>query len=410
MRNRWAGIVAWAMLLTAAAGSADDSSRAEHPRPDARREEWLNLNGDWQFAFDPEDRGLRENWQTEPGRFDRRIVVPFGWQSRLSGLADTSGQRVGWYCRTFRVPPTWVGKRVWLHFDAVDCEARVWVNGQSVGGHEGGYTPFQFDITHLAGPGSDATVVLRDGCNRSGTAVGQAGRRLVHPDQRHLADGLARSPTGHLCRELSIDAGAAPRAVGRRRSVSRPGSRRPGGVRDRLARSDGTRRDGSGDDFARRGPGGCRGADRCGQTLDPDDPHLVDLEIRLKDADGVVDLVHTYVGLRTVGRGKHADLGHESVLLNGEPIYLRGVLDQSFNPEGIYTAPSDEFLRRDLEIARQAGFNLLRIHVKSEEPRKLYWADRMGLLVVQDMPCTFQQSRVRVRPGNRPCRRRSCAT
>ena len=124
----------------------------------------------------------------------------------------------------------------------------------------------------------------------------------------------------------------------------------------------------------------------------PDSPHLYDLEIRLHGSGGATDTVATYFGLRTIERGKFGDLPHEVVLLNGEPIYLRGALDQSFNPEGIYTAPSDQFMRRDLEIARQAGFNFLRIHVKSEEPRRLYWADRLGMLIMQDMPCTWVQS------------------
>ncbi len=127
----------------------------------------------------------------------------------------------------------------------------------------------------------------------------------------------------------------------------------------------------------------------------PESPHLYDVTLELKDADGkVVDEVTTYFGLRTIARGKLPGEDFERILLNGKPIYLRTALDQSFNPEGIYTAPSDEFLKHDIELAKDFGLNGLRIHIKSEEPRRLYWADRLGLLILQDMPNTWQQNPV----------------
>lgn len=124
----------------------------------------------------------------------------------------------------------------------------------------------------------------------------------------------------------------------------------------------------------------------------PDDPMLHDLVLELEAPGGSTDRVHTYFGLRTVERGRWGDLPHELVLLNGEPIFLRGALDQSFNPGGVYTAPGDDFLRRDLELAKAAGFNCLRVHIKPDEPRRLYWADRLGVLLLQDMPNCWAQS------------------
>ena len=136
-------------------GRAEDVPRPEHPRPQARRDAWLNLNGPWQFRFDTEDRGLAEKWWTPAAEFDRTITVPFCWESRLSGIADLGGRKIGWYRRTAVVPENWRGKQVWLRFEAVDWEARVWVNGKEVARHEGGYSPFALDITKLAEPGSD---------------------------------------------------------------------------------------------------------------------------------------------------------------------------------------------------------------------------------------------------------------
>jgi beta-galactosidase/beta-glucuronidase len=132
----------------------------EHPRPDFVRERWLTLNGAWEFRFDPLDEGMDQEWWKPGTAFDQRINVPFGWESELSGFHSTSGQQIAWYRRELEVPPDWDGQHAWLRFEAVDWEARVWVNGAEVGGHEGGYTPFAFDLTGQAAPGSKAVIVV----------------------------------------------------------------------------------------------------------------------------------------------------------------------------------------------------------------------------------------------------------
>ncbi len=393
-------LVAPLSLLFPVAGRADDVPRPEHPRPDFRRDDWKNLNGEWSFRFDPDDRGVKDEWfkpgngTAKPVEFDRKITVPFCWESELSGVHDTSGQKIGWYRRTIRVPNDagWKSKHVWLCFGAVDWRADVWVNGKRVGRHEGGYTPFEFDITEHAAPGSDATIVVRafdpaDPSLPNGKQVGwytttsgiwqtvwlearpwhQFSSLHVVP----IAKGegwtvkiAGRIRAGYPCRVVINAPDAGIREFGFELNPERKTYRTF--VRE----------------FDIELP----------KLWTPEAPHLYDLRLQLIGPNGQTDELHTYFGLRTIARGRFGNLPHEVVLLNVKPIYLRGALDQSFNPKGIYTAPSDEFLRNDIELAKSLGLNFLRIHIKSEEPRRLYWADRLGMLIMQDMPNTWQQN------------------
>jgi len=385
-----AGLAFW---MTPGSTLAEAIPRSEHPRPDFRRETWVNLNGRWQFRFDPEDRGLTADWATAGEDFDGRIVVPFCWQSRLSGIEDTSGQKIGWYRRTVSVPKEWKGRHVWLCFGAVDWEARVWVNGKEVGRHEGGYTPFEFDITELAAPGREITIVVRafDATDpelplgkqvpswyTATSGIWQTVWLEARPDQYVAGFRLTPRLNGQTWTvEVELDAAgsdgpaelelSAPEDAFPKRRASLELKQGHGRIRTVLGMPS-------------------------PKPWSPEQPHLFDLDIRLVGTDKASDTVHTYFGLRTIERGRYGELPYEVILLNGKPIYLRGALDQSFNPEGIYTAPSDEFMRRDMEIARSAGLNFLRVHIKSEEPRRLYWADRLGVLIMEDMPSTYKQT------------------
>ncbi len=390
-------IAAWLVLVGVVAGEvAQRAPRPEHPRPDFRRESWVNLNGNWQFRFDPDDRGIDEEWFAAGKDFDRRITVPFCWESPQSGIADTSGQRIGWYRRRVTVPPVPQGQRIRLCFGAVDWEARVWVNGRELGVHQGGYTPFAFDLTGHVCPGDTADIVVRA---FDATDV-ELPTGKQHPSWYTPVSGIWQTvylewhPACHIEGFRLI-----PRRDGERWWLE--------GVLDAVG-PDGT----ATVEFQASDPTvGMRtvpleireGRGRVEVKLPvqsprlwtPDDPHLYDLEIALSSpgsGPSEKDTVHTYFGLRTIERGRWGNLKHEVVLLNGQPIYLRGALDQSYNPRGLYTAPTDQFLRRDFEIAKRAGFNFLRIHIKSEEPRRLYWADRLGVLLMEDMPCTWKQS------------------
>lgn len=386
------------------AAPADAIPRPEHPDPTAVRPHWLNLNGTWQFRFDTGDEGLKAEWFT-PGAegFDRTITVPFAWESSLSGLkAETESfqggtPRIGWYRRTLRVPDTFpAGDRVVLRFGAVDWRADVWVNGTKVAEHEGGYTPFEADITDAIQRGADNTLVVRafdatDPSLPTGKQVGwyttvsgiwQTVWLESRPKARIESFGYAT---------LQVE----PVAVVKVNLLVRPAEK--GDYTLTLA----------GDDPAlgARTVSFSTDRDNAEPTVhtflfpvkdaklwSPESPHLYDVNLELKSPSGAVDSIRTYFGLRTVSRGKVGDEPFERVLLNGKPIYLRGALDQSYNPQGLYTAPSDEFLKADIELARSMGTNFLRIHIKPEEPRRLYWADRLGMLIMEDMPNTWRQN------------------
>lgn len=367
--------------------------RAEHPRPDFERAEWVNLNGEWEFRFDPLDVGLAQNWQRPGVVFDRKIVVPFCWESKLSGIADTSGNQIGWYRRKISAPRAWNGRRVWLRFEAVDWEAQVWLDGKFIGKHEGGYTPFAFDVTEHLAPGGSATLVVR----------------AFDPTDRHLPTGKQVAAwytfTSGIWQTVWLEARPATYLDDLRLVPVNDGGawslkvearlRGPDGkARLRLSSPDATVKSAEGEVELRQGEATFSASLPVGQPKlwSPESPHLYDLEIEVEGAGGPADRVKTYFGLRTVGRGFAPGLKHESILLNGKPVYLRGALDQSFSPEGIHTAPSDEFLRRDMEIAKRLGLNALRIHIKIDEPRRLYWADKLGVLIMQDMPSTWEHS------------------
>jgi hypothetical protein len=385
-----------ALLLVSCSGpeTVPEIPRPEHPRPQFLRSDWLTLNGPWEFRFDDLDEGLAgEWWQPGAGGFDRRIVVPFCWESELSGIHDPSGHQIGWYRRRIEVPADWGDRRVWLRFEAADWETTVWINGAEAGRHEGGYTPFAFDVTDRVKPGEEATLVVR----------------VFDPTDRHLPTGkqVARwyTFTSGIWQTVWLEARPANHVSGISMApLNRDGSwflrvsldaAGPDGTANvRISSPDSSVAPGQGALNVRAGTGRFETelAVSSPRLWTPDDPNLYDLRVELSGLEGPADIVETYFGLRTVARGRVGNLPHESILLNGEPIYLRGALDQSFNPRGIYTAPTDEFLQRDMELAKSAGLNFLRIHIKPDEPRRLYWADKLGVLIMQDMPNTWEQS------------------
>ena len=367
--------------------------RAEHPRPDFQRAQWLNLNGEWEFRFDPADQGIDEGWQKEHTPFNRVITVPFCWESKLSGIEETAGQQIGWYRREIDVPSSWDGRRIWLRFEAVDWEAQVWVDGAFVGKHEGGYTPFAIDISGQVDPGDSATVVVRayDPTDAELPTGKQVARwytftsgiwQTVWLEARPATwvEALRMTPVSQNG-EWSLEVEADLAGAGGSASV-------------RVSSPDETVAAAEGDANLTEGRGNYRAELRVTspKLWTPETPHLYDLTLEVTGPDGQIDAVKTYFGLRTISREAYGGQPYESILLNGEPVYLRGALDQSFNPDGIHTAPSDEFLRRDMEIAKSVGLNFLRIHIKPDEPRRLYWADKLGVLIMQDMPCTWTYS------------------
>jgi glycosyl hydrolase family 2 len=375
------------LLLSLTSCGDADIPRPEHPRPNFERAQWLNLNGPWEFRFDPQNKGLDEVWQRDTIPWEMKINVPFCWESKLSGIQDETSQQIGWYRREISVPSTWDGQRVWLRFEAVDWEAQVWVNDAPLGQHAGGYTPFAFDITDRVKPGESATVVVRayDPTDRELPTGKQVVSWYTFTSGIWQTVWLEARPQTYV-----EDVTLVPQREGDNWSLAVEVKVTGGSGSVKVSSPDTTVSSAEGDT-----DGGVYTAELAVSSpklWTPDEPNLYDLNIEVTSADGATDAVKTYFGLRTVGRGRYGDADYESVLLNGEPIYLKGALDQSFNPDGIYTAPTDEFLRRDMELAKQAGLNFLRIHIKPDEPRRLYWADKLGVLIMEDMPNTWEQT------------------
>ncbi len=363
----------------------EDLPRPEHPRPQFRRSEWLSLNGWWSFEIDGGDSGL------ERGLLDReltgRILVPFCPESELSGVANRDRMLAVWYRRNFEVPAAWAGKRVLLHFQAVDYEATVWVQGQEVARHRGGFTPFSCDITGLVEPGEAGVVVVRarDPWWEPQPRGKQSGAFRPEGALYHRTTGIwqtvwleATGDPGLERPRLTPDLAAGTLRLEQR--VSRPG--RGLVVRARAYDEEGevsrAERQLDGELVAQLDltiPPERR------RLWSPEDPFLYSIEIELSCAEGeVIDRVFSYGGLRSVG------ISGGRLLLNGKPIFQRLVLDQGFYPDGMLTAPSDQALVQDIELAKAAGFNGARLHQKVFEERFLYHSDRLGYLVWGEFP------------------------
>ena len=350
--------------------------RPEYPRPELVRTEWLNLNGDWDFALDPgasgEERGLARG-----AGFDRKIVVPFAPESPLSGIGLTDFVPAVWYKRTFSVPAGWGGKRILVHFEACDYEATVWVNGKRAGGHRGGYTPFTLDITDLLGPGGNLLVVRARDDVRSG--------RQPSGKQSHRLESYScfyRRTTG-IWQTVWLEPVAPTFIESYRVTTDIDNGSVEIEVRLNRAPGEGTVRLSVTERGRRRYFGEKKASARTAFTVplenarlwDVRQPNLYDVAIAFGRGRAVEDEVAGYFGMRKV------EVRGDVFYLNNRPLFLRTVLDQGFYPDGIYTAPSDEALRRDIELAMDFGFDGARLHQRVFERRFLAWADRLGYIV-----------------------------
>ena len=358
--------------------------RPEYPRPQWRRDEWLCLNGEWQFEIDHADTG-RERGLVER-ELSGAITVPFCPESELSGVGEREFMRAVWYRRDVELPPEWEGSRVLLHFGAVDYEATVWANGVELGAHTGGWSPFTVELTRAAKPGETVAVVLRarddtrDGAQPGGK---QSPRFESHGCYYTRTTGIWQTVWMEPVPQVSLERPAILPDPGAARVHCTAGIDLPAGavadgwrVRAELLAGE--------TPVASDEVGAARGGRGLVLQLDdtdlrrwsPADPFLYDLVLTLNDASGeVVDRAVSYCGLRSV------DAEDGAFRLNGEPVFLRTVLDQGYYPDGVMTAPTDEALRRDIELSMECGFNGARLHQKVFEERFLYWADRLGYLV-----------------------------
>jgi beta-galactosidase/beta-glucuronidase len=369
--------------------------RAEYPRPDLVRSAWLCLNGPWEFAFDDVDRGRTEGWHASgaPG-FDRQIVVPYPFEARLSGIGDSGIHPHVWYRRRVGVPASWRegGLRILLHFGAVDYRCQVWIDGQPAGAHQGGYTPFVLDITDLLprDPAAEATVTVwvEDTVDRAQPRGKQYWEHQSKGIFYTRTTGIWQTvwlepvPAVHLA-ALRITTDPAAGTL----TVAVETSQPFGGDLDLIVR------DANGAEVARgHGPASIPLQVIIPQARpwSPEDPYLYDLEVSLFGPAGApvraVDTVRSYCGLRSIA------VQGDQIVLNGALYYQKLVLDQGFFPVGQYAAPTDDDLRADVEWTKRFGFNGARKHQKVEDPRWLYWCDRLGLLVWGEMGNAMEHS------------------
>jgi len=357
-----------------------------YPRPQLVRDEWVSLNGLWEFA--PAEEGD----EAPPFRktLERRIRVPFPIESALSGIMEHH-DRI-WYRRAFTIPQEWSGRQILLHFGAVDWETRVWVNGAEVGEHRGGYDPFSFDITPLLRDGEQELVVGVFDPTDEGTQP--RGKQVRNPE------GIWYTPTTGIWQSVwlepvslnhidDVEIDAHPdTGIAIRPRLWTPG---PGQYTVELHVRDGEQEINRAGVSFEVGPGEVRsvaGVTLAADGLDlwaPDHPKLYNLDVVLSAGGEEIDRVRSYFGVRSIELGKNAK-GVTQLFLNGEPCFMVGTLDQGFWPDGLYTAPTDEALKYDIEMTKAMGFNTIRKHVKVEPARWYYWCDVLGVLVWQDMP------------------------
>lgn len=363
--------------------------RNEYPRPQLVRKEWQNLNGEWKFAWDDQNAGLKESWFVKPEKYDMSIQVPFVYQSELSGIHDSAPHNIVWYYREFQIEKK-EGEAVLLHFGAVDYETDVYVNGQHTCHHIGGHTPFSMNITHALTENGVQTLSVRvfdpqqdesiprgkqfwDGPSRSIWYTNTTGIWQTVWLERVAETHIESIKITPLLDEgkAEIEALLSDCAEGLKLSyrIQLKGQKVAAGRVDMENKKIVFAVDLFQEHIFRIN------YHDAGWSWTPESPTLFDLELVLENEAGVLDLVESYFGMRKV----HSENG--MVYLNNRPYYQKLVLDQGYWPEGIMTAPSDHDFIKDISLAKEMGFNGCRKHQKMEDPRFLYWADQMGFLV-----------------------------
>jgi hypothetical protein len=343
------------------------------------RQEWLCLNGPWSYAIIPADAG-------EPVKYDGQVLVPFPVESCLSGVLKRVGKdSLLWYQRSFSLPPEWKSSHIILHFEASDWETHVWVNGKKAGEHRGGYDPFSFNITDLLNSGSRQvlTVSVMDPTDEGNQP---RGKQVTSPE------GIFYTPVTGIWQTVWIE--PVP-------EISMTGCHILTNIDDHTVTFRMMSSASGKDDYFRirifegsnmvvtdsfpvlPGKHSCNLPEP--RLWDTDDPFLYDAHIELVSDGKPVDEAATYFGMRKISVVTD-EQGINRMALNNKILFQFGPLDQGFWPDGIYTPPSDEAMKYDLEVTRRLGFNMLRKHVKVEPARFYYWCDKMGLLVWQDMP------------------------
>ena len=357
--------------------NAVDIPRPEYPRPQFERTDWVNLNGQWTFEMDFGSSGEQRGWTNTKG-LSKKITVPFCPESELSGIGYTDFIPCVWYQRNINIPAEWNGKKILLHFGAADYETKVYVDGKMVGEHKGAGSSFNFDITSYVKAGQQANLVvrvydnLRGGMQPGGkqcTALFSAGCSYTR------VTGIWQTVWMEAVNEQALKNVFAIPDIDQQQLVVRPEFYNEGNDNTLTVEvKDGKKT------VAKRTAQASNQSTivlpiKNAHLWSPEDPYLYDVKYTVKNAQGeVIDEVSSYMGMRKV----HISGGY--FYLNNKPYFQRLVLDQGYYPDGIWTAPSDEALRQDIEMSKAVGFNGARLHQKVFEERYYYWADKLGYL------------------------------
>ena len=375
-------IAAAAAIFTLAYASAEELPRAEYPRPQFERQEWINLNGTWDFEFDFGKSGMdRELFKA--GSLSQEITVPFCPESELSGIGHTDFINCVWYRRDISIPEEWNGKNIYLNFGAVDYAAEIFIDGILAGRHYGGSSSFSIDLSGHVEAGKIHNLVIRVEDNQ------RSGEQSVGKQcSTFNSAGCFYTRTTGIWQTVWME---AVDRHGLKRVTMRPDIDQcqlmvmPEFYSESDCTLEVSVKD-NGKTVARKSVPCSNHACivfplKKMKLWSPEDPFLYDMDFHVKDAGGnVLDHVKSYAGMRKI----HISDG--KVYLNNREYFQRLVLDQGFYPDGIWTAPSDEALRHDIELAKAAGFNGARLHQKVFEERYFYWADRLGYLTWGEGP------------------------
>jgi hypothetical protein len=349
----------------------------EYPRPHLVRKKWQNLNGLWDYAIRPVNEGMPSAW-------DGQILVPYPVESSLSGVKkQVDSEHKLWYKRSFNLPSSWESSDVLIHFEAVDWDCTLWVNGREAGQHRGGYDPFSFSVGQYLRPGNNELVLsVYDPTDKGWQPVG---KQTLTPGgifytsvtgiwQSVWIEPVSASYINDYQAVSDIDSGTVTITCDVAGAVACEGIEVEVIDGNQLVAN-----------------GSAKPADAVTLVIpnpvlwEPGQGHLYRLRIKLLQQGATTDEVSGYFGMRKVSLGKD-DKGLTRILINNRFVFQNGPLDQGFWPDGIYTPPTEDAMKYDLEMIRKMGFNMLRKHVKVEPRRFYYWCDRMGLLVWQDMP------------------------
>jgi len=355
------------------------------------RKQWTNLNGLWNYAVEPKDAA-------QPKTFRDSILVPFAIESSLSGVKKplTPEQRL-WYRRTFRAPKMSNGHLL-LHFGAVDWRTEVFVNGTKVGQHEGGYDPFTFDITAALKTGAsqqELAVAVWDGTD---TGLQPRGKQTLDPKsiwytavsgiwQTVWTEKVPETYVNDLQMTPDLDGKRLQLVVDCSGGVATSSDKAPSSCSDNFTATATLRGKKVGSASGKAGETASIALDQV-EPWSPDSPTLYDLDIKLDSGDRVT----SYFGMRRIEVAKDA-AGYNRLFLNHHPVFQIGPLDQGWWPDGLYTPPTDDAIRFDIQTLKSLGFNMLRKHVKVEPARYYYWCDKLGLMIWQDMPSAMRGDR-----------------